>query len=114
MNESNCGLMTVLPRHFPAGTGEMSHDISCSVQDPNQAPAKYVEKRYICGTVPCKKETFCCHSMIIQFCHTNIDIPNIDVGLALYIYVRIKVGIHWNTSMFDCWQQLGSKLLHRK
>jgi hypothetical protein len=50
--------MTVLPRLFPAGSGEMSHDISCKGQDPNLAPAKYLEKRYSCGTVPFQKETF--------------------------------------------------------
>jgi hypothetical protein len=96
--------MMVLPYNFPSGTEEMSHDISCTGEDPNQAPAKYsyIEKRYSCSTIPCQKEIFCCHSMRIQFCHTNIDSPNTDFGLAVYIYVRIKIGIHWNTSMFDC------------
>jgi hypothetical protein len=36
----------------------MSHDISCTGQDHNRAPAKYLEKRYSCGTVSFQTETF--------------------------------------------------------
>jgi hypothetical protein len=50
--------MTALLRLFPAGNREMNHDISCTGQDPNRTPAKYLEKRYSCGTVPFQKETF--------------------------------------------------------
>lgn len=48
--------MMVLPRLFPAGTGEMSHDISCTGQDLNRAPAKNLEKSFSCGKVPFQKE----------------------------------------------------------
>ena len=59
--------MTVLPRLFPAGTGEMSHDISRTGQDPNWSPAKYLEKRYSCGTVRFQKETFA--ASLWEYCY---------------------------------------------
>jgi len=74
--------MTVLPRLFPAGTREMSHDISCTGQDLTGHQPNTLES--VTVAVPYSSEgNFFCHSMGIQLYHTNIDRPTIDVGLAV-------------------------------
>jgi hypothetical protein len=49
--------MKVLSRLWPEGTVEMSHDISCTVRDPNRAPAVAFRSVTFGAIVPGEKET---------------------------------------------------------